>query len=203
MLIGLTGGIGAGKSTVSDYLRAKGYPVFDADEVAREIVEPNSGTDTLSLLSSAFGEDIIKADGSLNRSRLASIAFSDPEKKARLDQIMHGKVIEILLQRAEEMALEPLVFIDVPLLFESGMDRHFAQIWLVDADDEARIKRVIERDGSSREEVLRRIGYQMDRAGKISRSSVVLDNSGDREILYRQIDEELYKLKEKTSHDSV
>lgn len=199
MLIGLTGGIGAGKSTVSDYLRSKGFPVLDADEVAREIVQPKSETDTLSLLSSAFGEEIINADGSLNRSRLANIAFSDPKKKTQLDQIMHGKVIEILLQRAEKMSLEPFVFIDVPLLFESGMDCHFEQIWLVDADDEVRIKRVVERDGSSREEVLRRIGYQMDRAGKISKSSVVLDNTGDKEILYRQIDEELKKLKEKNN----
>lgn len=197
MIIGLTGGIGAGKSTVSDYLIKKGYPVLDADKVAKEIVEPE--TETLSLLSNAFGEGIINSDGSLNRSRLAEIAFSDPEKKKLLDRIMHGKVIEILLQRAGEMAAEPFIFMDVPLLFESGMDRHVDLVWLVDADDELRIRRVAERDRVGREEVLRRIGHQMDRYERIRRASVILDNSEDKEKLYKKIDEELNSLKEKNT----
>ncbi|GAB1475271.1 dephospho-CoA kinase [Bacillota bacterium] len=198
MLIGLTGGIGAGKSTVSDYLTRKGYPVLDADKVAREIVEP--GAETLLILSSAFGKEIINPDGSLNRGLLAEIAFSHPERKALLDRIMHGKVIEILLRQAEALGPEPLIFVDVPLLFESGMDRYMDRIWLVDAEDEVRILRVVERDGSSREEVLRRIGYQMDRAEKARRSDLVLDNSADRVKLYKQIDEGLNYLKEKKVH---
>ena len=154
ILIGLTGGIGAGKTTVSDYLKEKGYTVLDADLVAREIVEP--GTETLLTLAEIFGKDIIDPDGSLNRGRLADIAFSDPKKKKLLDRIMHGKVIKILLDRAKTMSDQQLVFIDVPLLFESGMDQYMDQVWLVDADDEVRILRVMDRDGSSREEVLNR-----------------------------------------------
>ena len=150
-LIGLTGGIGAGKSTVSDYLKQKGYPVLDADLVAREIVEP--GTETLSELSRTFGEEILNPDRSLDRGALAKIAFSDPENKKKLDQIMHGKVIEILLSRAKAMTEEPVVFIDVPLLFETGMDRYMDQVLLVDADEDVRIQRVMERDGSSMEDV--------------------------------------------------
>lgn len=191
-LIGLTGGIGAGKSTVSDYLKKKGYPVLDADIVAREIVEP--GTETLSELSRSFGEGILNSDGSLNRRSLARIVFSDPEKKKIMDQIMHGKVIETLLQRAKSMTEEPLVFIDVPLLFETGMDRHVDQVWLVDADEEERIRRVMERDGSSREDVLNRIRFQADRDEKIERSHVILENCGVKETLYEQIDETLNKL---------
>ena len=191
-LIGLTGGIGAGKSTVSDYLKQKGYPVLDADLVAREIVEP--GTETLSELSRTFGEEILNPDGSLDRGALAKIAFSDPENKKILDQIMHGKVIEILLSRAKAMTEEPVVFIDVPLLFETGMDRYMDQVWLVDADEDVRIQRVMERDGSSMEDVQKRIRYQSGRDEKIKRSDVVLNNCCDRDILYKQIDERLSEL---------
>lgn len=186
ILIGLTGGIGAGKTTVSEYLKEKGYTVLDADLVAREIVEP--GTETLLTLAETFGKDIIDPDGSLNRGRLADIAFSDPKQKKLLDRIMHGKVIKILLDRAKTMSDQQLVFIDVPLLFESGMDQYMDQVWLVDADDEVRILRVMDRDGSSREEVLNRIRYQLGRDEKKEKAHFILDNSGVKGSLYNQID---------------
>ncbi|MFA5637067.1 MAG: dephospho-CoA kinase [Anaerovoracaceae bacterium] len=191
-LIGLTGGIGAGKSTVSDYLKQKGYPVLDADLVAREIVEP--GTETLSELSRAFGEEILNPEGSLNRGVLAKIVFTDANKKQLMDQIMHGKVIDILLSRAKAMTDEPVVFIDVPLLFETGMDRYMDQVWMVDADEDVRIQRVMNRDGSSMEDVRKRIQYQSGRDEKIQKSHVILNNCCDRKILYRQIDERLSEL---------
>ena len=191
-LIGLTGGIGAGKSTVSDYLKQKGYPVLDADLVAREIVEP--GTETLSELSRAFGEEILNPEGSLNRGVLAKIVFTDANKKQLMDQIMHGKVIDILLSRAKAMTDEPVVFIDVPLLFETGMDRYMDQVWMVDADEDVRIQRVMNRDGSSMEDVRKRIQYQSGRDEKIQKSHVILNNCCDRKILYEQIDERLSEL---------
>lgn len=191
-LIGLTGGIGAGKSTVSDYLKSKGYPVLDADLVAREIVEP--GTETLDLLVGTFGGSILNPGGSLNRGKLAEIAFSDPAKKSLMDTIMHGKVIEILLERARSIEGHPLVFLDVPLLFESGMDRYVDLVWLVDAGDEVRIRRVMERDGSKEEDVIKRMGYQMTRDEKIRRSDVILDNCCDKQNLYRQIEDILNEL---------
>ncbi len=191
-LIGLTGGIGAGKSTVSDYLKSKGYPVLDADLVAREIVEP--GTETLDLLAGTFGGSILDPGGSLNRGKLAEIAFSDPAKKSLMDTIMHGKVIEILLERARSIEGHPLVFLDVPLLFESGMDRYVDLVWLVDAGDEVRIRRVMERDGSKKEDVIKRMGYQMTRDEKIRRSDVILDNCCDKQNLYRQIEDILNEL---------
>lgn len=186
MLIGLTGGIGAGKSTVSEYLIKKGYPVLEADSVAREIVEP--GTETLQALAAAFGTYIINSDGSLNRKRLAETAFSDPKKKKKLDEIMHGKVIEILLNRAEKIE-EPVVFIDVPLLFESGMDRYVDQIWLVTASDDVRISRVMARDGIERADVEKRMLYQMKNDEKATKSHVILDNSKGKEYLYSQINQ--------------
>lgn len=195
MLIGLTGGIGAGKSTVTAYLRDKGYPVLDADQVAREIVEP--GTETLLLLSKEFGKEIIEKDGSLNRKKLAEIAFADVDRKKELDRIMHGKVIEILLSRGKAMVDEPFVFIDVPLLFESEMDGFMDCVWLVDADEETRINRVTQRDNSSRDQVLNRIRHQMTSEEKIKKSHVVLDNSHGIENLFMQIDEKLKELEEK------
>ncbi len=196
MLIGLTGGIGAGKSTVSNYLIEKGYPVLDADKVAREIVEP--GTETLKKLADVFGKDIINLDGSLNRAGLAKIVFSDPEKKERLDEIMHDKVIEILLSRAKKI-IQPIVFIDVPLLYESGMDKYVDQVWLVDAHEEIRIERVVDRDGSKRSDVEKRMFFQMDSEEKISKSHVVLDNSKDKEYLYTQINDAINSIRENNS----
>ncbi len=191
-LIGLTGGIGAGKSTVSDYLKQKGYPVLDADMVAREIVEP--GRPTLSELSHTFGEEILNPDGSLNRGALAKIVFADAHKKQLMDQIMHGRVIDILLNRAKAMTDEPVVFIDVPLLFETGMDFYMDQVWMVDAAEDLRIQRVMNRDGSSMEEVRKRIQFQSDRDEKIQKSHVILDNCCDKRILFEQIDERLREL---------
>ena len=168
--------------------------MLDADEVAREIVEP--GSETLEELTRAFGKNILNSDGSLNRRFLAGIVFSDPEKKKLIDGIMHGKIIDTLLKRARSMEKEPFVFIDVPLLFETGMDRYVDQVWVVDAEEEIRIKRVMERDDSSREDVLRRIRFQAGRDEKIKKAHIILNNSGVKEILYRQIDEALNKLRE-------
>jgi len=185
ILIGITGGIGSGKSTVSDYLTEKGCTVLDADKVCREIVEP--GSDTLKELRNAFGSEIINDDGSLNRKKLAGIAFSDPKKKETLDGIMHRKVIEILLKRAEALSGEKAVFIDAPLLFESNLDRHLDMVWLVDAEEEARINRVQKRDSLSKEEIQKRINLQMSRKEKLQRADYIIDNSGSKEDLYRQL----------------
>lgn len=185
-LIGITGGIGSGKSTVTDYLKAKGLPVLDADIVAREIVEP--GSETLDTLSHYFGLGILNEDGSLNRGKLAEIAFADPANKKLLDEITHKKVIEILLERAYSLNNQPVVFLDVPLLFESGMDKYIDWVWLVDADDEIRIQRVVERDGTTKDHVVRRMSFQMPREEKIRRSHVILYNNGFKDELYKQIE---------------
>jgi dephospho-CoA kinase len=185
-LIGITGGIGAGKSTVTDYLKAKGLTVLDADLVAREIVEP--GSEALGLLADAFGMVILNEDGSLNRRKLAEIVFANPAKKGLLDEITHKKVIEIMLERANSMRDQQVVFLDVPLLFESGMDKYVDSVWLVDADDETRVQRVVERDGITEDHVIKRMSYQMDREEKIRRSHVILCNNGVKDELYRQIE---------------
>ncbi len=208
-IIGLTGGIGSGKSTVADYLISRGFHVLDADQIAREIVLP--GSEMLIRLTSIFGEEIIHEDGSLNRKKLGDLVFSDAEKKKTLDSMMHTEILELIHERvlqfreeaelAAETAIDPghaaknkVIFIDAPLLFETGLDKSVGEIWVIDVDDETRIRRIMERDGLNREDILKRISTQMARDEKNSRADVILDNTGDQEALYRQIQELLEKL---------
>lgn len=195
-IVGLTGGIGSGKSTVSDYLISKGLHVLDADKIAREIVLP--GSDMLIELSAVFGKGILQEDGSLDRKKLGAIVFSDAEKKEILDRMMHTRILELIheriLQFREESEHAKVIFIDAPLLFETGLDKSADEIWVIDVDDETRIRRIMARDCLQREEILKRIESQMTRDEKNSRADVILDNSGEPEALYRQIDQLLEKI---------
>ena len=193
--IGLTGGIGTGKSTVSRYLTTKGYKIIDADRIAREVVEP--GQPALKALVEEFGPEILLEDGRLNRRELARLAFASPEGKAALDRITHGAIFarieELQLQYAAELekTSDAVIFLDVPLLFETGFDRKADLVWVVDVPDEIRVQRVVLRDGLTEEEVWARIKNQMSREEKIARADVVLDNSGTPEELYAQVDARL------------
>lgn len=188
-VIGLTGGIGSGKSTVSTYLRDKGMRIIDADLIAREIAEPGSEYSVLPELESTFGKEIIDDKGCLDRKMLASIVFNDEKEKQKLDKIMLERILRLILQRVEECRKEGMsaCVIDAPLLFEAGLDSHCNEIWVVDADEEVRIKRVMNRDSADKEEVRARIKMQMGREEKIRRATHVLDNSTTLEALHEQI----------------
>lgn len=193
-IIGLTGGIGAGKSTVSDYLRNKGYVILDADQIAHEITE--KGSPVLKKIAETFGAEMIMDDGNLDRKKLASVVFSNQEKKEQLEEITTKRVVEIIGERLDELRQYgnyDIIFVDAPLLFESGADKLTELVWMVTADDEVRIARVMERDHASREEVVRRIANQMDNHEKIRRAQEVIDNSQGKEELYQQIEELLKK----------
>ncbi|MDD4583144.1 MAG: dephospho-CoA kinase [Eubacteriales bacterium] len=191
-LIGITGGIGAGKSSVSDYLIKKGYVVLDADKVSKELLI--SGSPLLLHIRNLFGETILNQDGSLNRKVLSDIVFSNPVKKAILDKTMHGKILEIILDRLKNFSNEKVVFIDAALLFEANWDSYMDQIWVVDADVETRILRVINRDPLSREEVIKRMENQMERKERLKKADYILDNSKSKDELYKQVNELLNKL---------
>ncbi len=202
-IIGLTGGIGSGKSTVTDYLISKGFHVLDADKIAREIVLP--GSEMLIQLTAVFGKDILLDDGSLDRKKLGSIVFSAPEKKEILDRLMHTEILKIIHERIFQIREESnhlaeavvdaahpsknkVIFIDAPLLFETGLSKNVSEIWVIDVDDETRIKRIMERDGLNREEIRKRMETQMTRSEKNKRADVLLDNTGDIIALYQQLD---------------
>lgn len=197
-IIGLTGGIGTGKSTISRYLKDKGYEIIDADQLARSIVEP--GEPALLQLVEYFGEGILSSDGTLCRRRLAEEAFASSAGKEALDRITHGAVIQKIDRLCEDFAAregrgEALLFIDAPLLLETGLASRVSRIWVVDVPDELRMQRIRLRDGLSDEEIRARIRCQMSREEKLARADDVLDNSGSLQQLYAQVDQLLSGLK--------
>lgn len=193
-IIGLTGGIGSGKSTVSSYLAEKGYKIIDADKIAHDIT--SKGSPVLFELAEAFGKDILEPDGSLNRRKLAAAAFVDNDGRKILNGITHRVIFEEIDGRIREFrnsGQEKIIFLDAPLLFESGLDSRTEENWVVYADTKTRMERVKSRDGLSESEILDRINSQMDEKEKLERATYVLDNSGSREDLFVQIERLLEK----------
>ncbi len=183
-VIGLTGGIGTGKSTVSEYLASKGFEIIDADLIARQIVQP--GSPLLDKIGSTFGSRFILPDGALDRKALGAYVFQDGSRKKQLDDIMMGSIVSNIRERIQNA--QSSVIVDAPLLFEAGLDADVELVWLVDASDEVRIRRVCARDNISVGQVKDRISSQMPQSEKAARSDEIIDNSGSEEELYRQID---------------
>lgn len=189
-IIGLTGGIGTGKSTASGYLREQGFAVIDADQIAREIVEP--GQPLLKELGRLFGEKIINEDGSLDRKGLAAIVFQNKERREALDKIMHGRIIEVIDERIDCYQRQGAcrgIILDAPLLFETGLEKKCDKVLLITADTELRIARVCARDGMTPEAVSARIKNQMSDQEKKAKADWTLDNSGSKEALLEKLDE--------------
>lgn len=181
--LGLTGSIGAGKSTVAHLLRRRGLVVLDADEVARDV---SRSPDVLAEVVSAFGPDAV-LNGELNRPLLSNLVFASPEKRATLNAIVHPRV-RSEMERREREASGTWVVQDVPLLFEGGLDARMDATIVVDAPLETRIARVMARDGLARDAVLARDAAQMPPEEKRRRASFVLVNDGDLDSLERQLD---------------
>lgn len=186
--VGVTGGIGSGKSTVCGILASLGRYVLRADELARDL------TDTLPVIQSAikshFGNEVFLPDGSLDRRKLASIVFANPARRATLDTIIHPHVfnaIDIELAKLSSAQQLPYVAIEAALVFETGMDERLNYVIVVQADEETRIRRVMERDKISRDEVLMRLRSQMDQSEKVSRADFVIENDGSEEELRRRV----------------
>jgi dephospho-CoA kinase len=183
--IGLTGGIGSGKSTVSALLAERGAVVVDADKIAREVVAP--GTPGLAQVVDAFGNAVLAPDGSLDRPALAAIVFSDPEARARLDGIVHP----LVRARAGELAAAApegsVVVNDVPLLVETGQAGSYDLVLVVEADPATRVERLVRR-GLTADDARARIASQATDEQRRAVADVVLDNSGTQEQLAEQVD---------------
>lgn len=177
-IIGLTGQTGAGKSTIADWLRGQGHAVIDCDRVARSVASPKSKC--LAALENAFSSDILLSDGSLNRSALGHIVFSDSNKLALLNDLIFPFITKAI--RAQIQVLEqdgaPLVLLDAPTLFESGVDRLCRAIISVTAKEEIRLERIRERDHLSREDALLRMHSQLDEAFFRAHSDLIIENNG-------------------------
>lgn len=189
MLIGLTGSIGAGKSTVAARLKVLGAYVIDADEIAREV--SSRGSEGLGEIVSVFGEGVLQADGVLDRKKLAAIVFAEKEKRLALNAILHPRILNAMRKRAAEVLAakkSAVVVYDMPLLIETGEYARVDSVWLVTASDETRIARVMARDTCTRDEARRRIAAQMPQQEKRTYAHEIIDNSGDLSALYARVD---------------
>lgn len=193
-IIGLTGGIGTGKSTVSNYLKQHEYIVIDADKIAHQITESDSST--LHELVNVFGEDILGKDGTLDRKALGRIAFNDADKKNLLEKIVTNKVVDIVKANLESYDREgkPLVILDAPLLFETHMEPLCTEVWTVTSPLDIRISRVSKRDGLTKDEILSRINNQMSDEYKCSKSDIIFKNDKGLDYLFCQVDKAMRSL---------
>lgn len=191
--IGLTGGIGSGKTTAAGYFAALGAPVVGADEISRKSLEKGGACYVRTI--ETFGMGILHNDGTIDRKALAKIVFSDEKKRRALNGIIHPHVLEAMFEQADALFKDhgcKLVLFDVPLLFESGMDSEMDANILVACNEETRIRRVMERDDATREAALSRMRSQMPENEKRARADFVLDNNFSTSDLKQQV-EALYK----------
>jgi dephospho-CoA kinase len=185
LVIGLTGGIGSGKSTVSQLLADRGAVIVDADLIARQVVEP--GGPAYQPVVERFGPGVVAADGTLDRPALAAVAFNDPAALADLNAIIHPAVGAVIAERLKaEAETDHVVVLDIPLLVESGRSSAAAVI-VVDCPEEVAIARAVVR-GLAEDNVRRRVAAQASRDERLAKADFVIDNSGSREALDAQVD---------------
>ena len=186
--IGLTGSIATGKSTVTNMLKELGAFVIDCDKTARDVVAP--GTRGLAKIEEVFGKDAVAADGSMDRVYIGDLVFRNPGMKKRLENILFPLIFEALneeLLRLEREGATPVVFLDMPLLYEVKYDSYVDEVWLVYVPFEVQLSRLMKRNGYTKEEALLRIHSQISVDKKKSLAQQVIDNSGTLEDTKEQV----------------
>lgn len=185
-IIGITGGIASGKSTVTEFLRQKGFQVVDADAVVHQLQKPSGRL--YQVLVEHFGEKILLENGELNRPLLASLIFSNPEEQ-EWSKRTQGEIIreELATLRDQLAQTEDVFFMDIPLLFEQGYDSWFDEIWLVYVDKKTQIERLMNRDHLNIEEAQARLESQLSLSKKKKLASHIIDNSGTQKELVNQV----------------
>ncbi len=191
-VVGLTGGIASGKSTVSHHLAKLGAIILDADKIAREIVAP--GKPALKELVEEFGSNILQPDNTLDRSQLAQIIFNNPQKRQRLNEITHPKIIAELRKRLAELreqydCLNKVVVIDAALLVEAGLVPLVEEVWLVMVDVETQLQRLIQRDNLTREAAEARLKSQMPLEQRLVYANRIIQNTSSIEATQIQVNE--------------
>jgi dephospho-CoA kinase len=187
LLVGLTGGIGSGKSTVARLLAGRGAVVIDADDLARQTVAP--GTDGFERVVQAFGRDILTPDGDLDRRRLGEVVFDHVDRRRELEAIVHPEVARLFMEAVEPYrTTKDVVIYSIPLLVERGMVDAFDVIVVVVADEDRRVERVVRDRGLDRDEVRARIAAQVTDAERSRVADVLLDNDGEPGELEVQVD---------------
>ena len=184
--VGLTGGIGAGKSAVSALLAERGAVVIDADKIAREVVEP--GTPGLAAVVAEFGEDVLLPSGGLDREKVGRIVFNDPDRLAALNAIVHPLVGEWMQELMDAAPDDAVVVYDVPLLVENGLASMYDEVVVVDAPEEVQVERLVEHRGMTEEDARARMANQASREERRAVATHVIDNSGTLDDLKAQVD---------------
>lgn len=194
-IVGLTGGISSGKSTVSSYFKQLEIPVIDADEVARKVVEPNS--QGAIEIRKAFGSDVFEEDGSLNRQKLGALIFSNAENRQKLDDLLQPLIKIMILDEIEEYRQkgETMIVLDLPLLFEKQYEELCEEIIVVYVPRELQLERLMKRNQYTKQEALSRIDSQLSIEEKRKRATVLLDNQGTIQQLYQQVEQWLVETK--------
>lgn len=185
-LVGLTGGIGSGKSTIARRLAEHGAHIIDADQVAREVVEP--GTPALSEIAALFGAHVLSSDGSLDRGALGDIVFANPAKRLQLNDIVHPAVQKRTKELFSLAPNDAIVVYDVPLLVETQNEYSFEEIIVASAPEAIRVERLMEHRGMLESEAVARIDSQAPEEERLKIASVVIDTSGDITHTYSQVD---------------
>lgn len=189
MIIGLTGSIASGKSTISAMLKDKGYPIIDADLVARLVVEP--GTLNLQEIEREFGVSVINEDGTLNRETLGKLIFNDPAKRKKLNDLMHPAIRSEMLRQRDELfnSGQKTLIMDIPLLFESRLQHFVDKILVVSVTEEMQLQRLMNRNSLSKEEATARIQSQLPISEKEKGADAVIYNNGTIEQSKVQLEE--------------
>ncbi|MDF2683034.1 MAG: dephospho-CoA kinase [Brevibacillus sp.] len=191
MILGLTGGIATGKSTVTGMLRERGIPVIDADQIAREVVEP--GKPAYEAIVRHFGREILLNDAQIDRKKLGEVVFSDEAERQKLNAIIHPEVRRVMREEAEaaEANGAEIVFMDIPLLFESKLQYMVEKIVVVYAPPDMQLARMIERDELEEEQAQKRLRAQFPIDQKKTEADFLIDNSTSREETERQVEKML------------
>lgn len=194
MIVGLTGGIASGKTTVSNFFKEIGIKIADADIIAKEISQRKDVEDEMIQV---FGKEILDIEGKINRAKLKEIVFSNKEKLSKLNEIIHPKVIEEFKKIKENTDKNDIIIFDIPLLFETELDKMCDVIVLVYVDRETQIKRMFERDNISEELAVKIINAQMSLEEKIKKSHIHIENNGTLDELQRKVQNIYRELKRK------
>lgn len=187
-IIGVTGGMGAGKTTVSAILREMGAEVIDADLISRKITEP--GEPAWQEIVDCFGRDILRPDMTIDRGKLAGIVFMSEDKRKKLEEIIHGRVIREIRERIRKLeaaGYDGIVVLDVPIPVREGFLDIADTVWVVICPEEERIRRVMKRSGMDRGDAIRRIRSQLSQEEYIRLADEVIENEGDLESLRRKV----------------
>ncbi|MBN8236906.1 dephospho-CoA kinase [Halobacillus kuroshimensis] len=193
LVIGLTGSIASGKSTVSGMFDEWEIPVIDADQISRDVVRP--GEPAYEDIVRVFGKDVLFDDGTLDRKKLGKVIFSSEGRRKELNDIVHPRVREEMIRRRESYKTKEAkaVVLDIPLLYESGLTDYVEKVLVVAVDEETQLQRLMERDGSSREDAQERIASQIPVSRKSEMADAVIDNNGTKEESFHQLRDILHR----------